>query len=207
MTRLAHIQAEQLAEAEIKSSLLGRKCWYAYTSVGNTPKLVLGRKVPRDAEDLAARAKLAARRKSRGVARHHPDVWERCQGESELLVWCSWRLDDAKGPVTSWDDEPKRCEDGIRGLIGRSVRDVKIGAGWNLRLDFAGGLVLSVLPDHVGPSASFDGNWELWKPVQAYLIGTDLRCEVIDRENRVLAPSDRQDRWVVRRPRAEKARK
>jgi len=188
MTRSAHIQAEQLAEAEIKSSLLGRKCWYAYTSVGNTPKLVLGRKVPRDAEDLAARAKLAARRESRGVARHDPDVWERCQGESELLVWCSWRLDDAKGPVTSWDDEPQRCEDGIRGLIGHGVRNVEIGAGWNLRVDFASGLVLSVLPDHVGPSASFDGNWELWRPDQAYLIGTDLTCEVIDRENRRLRP-------------------
>jgi hypothetical protein len=84
---------------------------------------------------------------------------------------------------------------------------VEIGAGWNLRLDFASGLVLSVLPDHVGPSASFDGNWELWKPAQAYLIGIDLRCEVIDRENRVLTPSGRQDRWVVRRPRAEETRK
>jgi hypothetical protein len=198
MTRCDHIQAEQLAEAEIKSSLLGRKCWYAYTSVGNTPKLVLGRKVPRDAEDLAARAKLAGRRASRGVARHHPDVWERCQGESELLVWCSWRLDDAKGPVTSWDDESQRCEDGICGLIGHSVRNVEIGAGWNLRLDFASGLVLSVLPDHVGPSPSFDGNWELWKPDQAYLIGTDLTCEVIDCENRRLRPQPQKGRWQVK---------
>jgi hypothetical protein len=198
MTRCDHIQAEQLAEAEIKSSLLGRKCWYAYTSVGNTPKLVLGRKVPRDAEDLAARAKLAARRKSRGVARRPPDVWDRYQGESELLVWCSWRLDDAKGPVTSWDDDPQRCENGICGLIGHSVRNVEIGAGWNLRLDFAGGLVLSVLPDHVGPSASFDGNWELWKPDQAYLIGTDLTCEVIDCENRRLRPQPPKGRWQVK---------
>lgn len=198
MTRAAHIQAEQLAQAEIVSSLLGRKCWHAYTSVGNTPKLVLGRKVPRDAEDLAARAKLTARRKTRGAAKRHPDAWERYRGESELLVWCSWRLDGAKGPVTSWDDEPRRCEDGIRGLIGHGVRNVEIGTGWNLRLDFAGGSALSVLPDHVGPSASFDGNWELWRPDQAYLVGTDLTCEVIDRENRRLRPQPRQGRWQVK---------
>jgi len=195
---LANI-ADQFAAAEIRAALCGRKCWYAYTSVGNTPRLVLGRKVARSAEDMAARAQLRQRRAARGVKAAPPECpeWERSQGESELLVWCSWRLDEQAGPVTSWDDDAKRAEAGICRLIGHRVRDVAIGSGWNLRLEFTGAMVLSVLPDHVGPNASFDGNWELWRPEQAYLIGTDLTCEVIDRENRPLRLQSRRERWVV----------
>lgn len=211
MTRTANIQAEQFSEAEIKSSLLGRKCWYAYCSVGNTFKVVMGRKIPRDAQDLARREKLARRPGARDQATAGRDPlasqWARFRGESELLVWCSWRLDDARGPLTSWDDQPERCEAGIRRLIGHAVRAVEIGAGWNLRLDFAGGLVLSVMPDHVGPSARFDGNWELWRPDQAYLIGTDLGCRVIDRENRPMELRPRAGRWQVRRPSRWQAQK
>jgi len=209
MTRLADIQAQQFAEAEIKSSLVGRKCWYAYCSFGNTFKIVLGRKVPRDSEDLAVRGRLAARRKARGLAVRkdaQARVWDRFRGESELLVWCSWRLDGAKGPLTSWDDQAESCEAGIRELIGHTVQGVEISSGWNARVVFSGGLVLSVLPDHVGARASFDGNWELWRPDQAYIIGTGLQCEVIDRENRVLEPRPRRSRWVVRRPDARKTR-
>ena len=200
MTRITDIQAEQFAEAEIKSSLVGRKCWYAYCSFGNTFKIVLGRKIPRDAEDLEVRKKLAARRSAKSLAVREDElsrVWNRFQGESEVLVWCSWRLDAANGPLTSWDDQAENCESGICRLIGHTVRTVEINSGWNLRLSFSGGMVLSVLPDHVGFAASFDGNWELWRPDQAYLIGTDLSCRVIDRENHPLELQPRSGRWHV----------
>ena len=194
------MQAEQFAKAEIHSSLLGRKCWYAYSGVGHAPRLVLGRKVPRDAAELAVRAKVAGRRKRDAPATRHPAAqeFEKFHGESELVIWCSWRLDDATGPVTSWDDQADRTQEGIQRLIGHTVRSVDLGSGWNVRLAFSGNLLLSVLPDHVGPSARFDGNWELWRPEQGYLIGTDLACRVTDRQNRPLELRPAQGRWRVR---------
>ena len=201
MTRLADIQAEQIAKAEIKASLLGRKCWYAYAGFGNTPRIVLGRKLPRGPEELAVQARLAARRAARGVKTPKEDAltrtWIRSRGDSELLIWCSWRLDDANGPATSSDDNPERCEAAIRQLIGHTVRAVDIAGLWDLRIVFNGGFVLSALPDHVGPEASFDGNWEVWRPEQAYLIGTDLTCKVIDPENRPMQLAPRRGRWKV----------
>ncbi len=190
------MQAAEFAAAEIKVSLVGRKCWYAYTSVGNTFQVALGRKIPRGAEDLKARAGLAARREARGAVETPADAeFDRFTGESNLLVWCSWRLDQGGSPLTSWDDQAGRAEAGVRGLVGRTVKAVTVGPGWNLQVEFTGDVMLLVFPDHVGPQASFDGNWELWRPDQAYLVGTDLTCEVIDRENRPMQLQPRQGRW------------
>ena len=208
MTRLADIVETEFAAAEIKTSLIGRKCWYGYTSVGNTFQIALGRKVLRDREELEARRRLAGRRAARGVASRSSDPlsreFERYRGEANLLVWCSWRLDGPRGPITSCDDDAG-CEAGIRRLIGHTVRSVEIGDRWNLRLEFTGDLLLNVFPDHVGPAASFDGNWEVWKPKQAYLIGTDLNCEVLERgdESRRLVPAE--SRWRVAPRRMHKA--
>jgi hypothetical protein len=142
-----------------------------------------------------AQARLLKGRRSKGS--RHPDEYTRYTGESHLLVWCSWRIDDAKGPLASSDSEFELCESAVERLIGKTVRNVRIGHGWDLRLDLSSGWVVSVFPDHVGPESSFDGNWELWRPEQAYLVGTDLACEVIDRENRPLRPLPRAGRWQV----------
>lgn len=212
MTRLANNVEAEFAATEIKTSLIGRKCWYGYVTFGNTFQIVLGRKIARDPAEVAARDRLhkrmVARRIAKGVRVKPADPlsreFDRFQGESSLLVWCSWRLDGEKGPVTSWDDEGTHCQAGISRLIGRTVRNVSISGLWNLQVEFNGGLVLSVFPDHVSPSASFDGNWEVWQPTQAYLIGTGLMCEVIDRENRPLHLQPRQGRWQAKRTKSAK---
>lgn len=136
---------------------------------------------------------------SRGPSKgaEHPDEYARYKGESHLLVWCSWRIDNAEGPLASSGSDLELCRPAVERLVGKTVREVEIGHGWDLRLALTWGLIVSVFPDHVGPAAGFDGNWELWRPEQAYLIGTDLACEVTDRQNRPLRPQPRAGRWQV----------
>lgn len=197
MTTTTDILAQEIAGAEIRAALLGKKCWHGYVSAGNTFQIALGRKVARSREETEARLRVRARRAAHDVrGSKRENEFTRFAGESNLLVWCSWRLDRRNGPLTSWDGEAEQCEAGICRLVGRTVKSVDIGAGWDLRLAFSGELLLTVFPDHVGEAASFDGNWEVWRKDQAYLIGTDLACEVIDRENRPLRLRDRQGRWA-----------
>jgi hypothetical protein len=67
-------------------------------------------------------------------------------------------------------------------MAGKTVCRVLVGDGWDLRVEFTGGLTLTVFPDHVGPHAAFDGNWELWTPELYYSVGTDLECGVETRQ-------------------------
>lgn len=186
-----------LAAAEIRTALEGKRCWYAFVGFGCTFAMDLGRKVRRDEQEIAALDRSRARLAKRGKAPNHPAGYRTHKGESHLLVWCSWRLADAAGPLASSDSDRETCEAAAARLIGKTVRHAEIGDGWDLRLQLTSGLRVSVFPDHVGPEANFDGNWELWRPDQAYLIGTDLACEVIDQKNRPLRPQPRAGRWQV----------
>jgi hypothetical protein len=168
MTKVADIRVESQAMA-IKATLLGKKCWYVGCggSVGYSFSLSFGKKLlrcPPPANPSAA------------------DKYGRIEPEVSLLVWCSWMLEGPHGPITSSDDETSGLESGLRRLSGRTIQAADIAPNWCFRLEFSGGLVLTIFPDHVGPSASFDGNWELWKQYDAYLVGTDLRCKVIKRD-------------------------
>ncbi|GEM_PF-1513270 len=199
MIKTANI-ADELAAAEIRSALQGKRCWYAYSSVGCTFAVDLGRKIPRDGDEMKVTDRIRKRLESKHPHGVSPQEQEhlRFKGESHLLVWCSWRIEDAKGPLASSDSQADLCEKVVRQLIGKTVQRVEIRAGWDLCLDFSSGLTLNVFPDHVGQEANFDGNWELWRPDQAYLIGTDLTCDVIDCENRRLRPQPQKGRWQVK---------
>lgn len=196
MTRAAADRVNEFAAAEIRNALLGKRCWGAFMSFACTIGMDLGRKVPRDPQAMAALdrslAKLAKKRGRRRAARA-----SRFVGESHVIVWCSWRIEGRHGPIASADSDEKTCEQAIARLTGKTMQHVDIQPGWNLRLAMTSGLVLNVFPDHVGESASFDGNWELWRPDQAFLIGTDLTCRVIDRENRPMELRPEQGRWRV----------
>jgi hypothetical protein len=197
LSRTANI-ADELAAVEIRAALQGKRCWYVYRGVDCTFGMDLGRKVPRDKQEVMAMERARDRVAKRGqLSSWHPDEYVKYKGESHLLVWCSWRIDAAEGPLASSDNEPDLCESVLRRLIGKTVQRVDIGAGWEMRLAFSSDMTLNVFPNFVGPKADFDGNWELWKPDQAYLIGTDLTCEVIDRENRPMQPRPGQGRWAV----------
>lgn len=139
----------------------------------------------------------------------HPGVGKRKrsrlsphEGEFGLLVWCSWQLNSIKGPVTSSEDESPRLVEGLRLLEGKQTVRVSIQDKWYLRMDFSGGMTLSILPTNVGPRASFHGNWEVWTPEIYYAIGTDLTCEVEPREYPPQFPrSDvRESEWRIAVP-------
>ena len=192
MIRAANI-VEELAAAEIRSALRGKRCWHAYVGVGCTFAMDLGRKMPRDPEEIAVLERVAARARGKGPVHEARDL--RYVGESHLLAWCSWRIEQAGRPLASADSSREECEAAVRQLIGKAIRQVDILPGWDLRLALSSDLTVNVFPDHVGPEANFDGNWELWRPEQAYLIGTDLTCQVIDRQNRPLQLQPQAGRW------------
>ena len=181
MTRAANI-VDEIAAAEIKTALAGKKCWYAYSTCVSTVGLALGRRVPR-VKPLRSKS--------------HTEEYRRFEGELHLIIWCSWRLDKGNAPLISSDGDEQLCHDRLGVLIGRTAQAVQVSPSWNLQIGFSGGFVLIAFPDHVGESANFDGNWELWRQDQAYLVGTDLTCEVIDRENRPLRLRSRRGRWTV----------
>ena len=180
MTRVADIR-EQAQALDIQASLLGKKCWDVGcgAAAGSSFSLSFGKKLLQCPPSTSAKA---------------VEKYGQFERELKLLVWCSWTLNNGRGPVTSSDDETPGLEKGLRRLSGRTVQSAEIGADWYLRLAFSGGMMLTIFPDHVGPAASFDGNWELWRQRDAYIVETDLSCKVIPRDYPPLeVPSDA--RW------------
>jgi hypothetical protein len=186
---------DELAAAEIRAALQGKRCWYAY-SVAGTFAADFGRKVPRPAEDVELNRRLRKRRPAASCG-GHPAEYDKFVGESHLLVWCTWRIDSASGPVASSDSDYGVCDQAVEMLIGKTAQRVEISDDWRVRVEISSGLVVNIFPDHIGPDASFDGNWELWRPDRVYSIETDLACQVQDRDNRPLRPQPSADRWQV----------
>lgn len=171
MTVSAQIMEERTVN-EIRAALLGRRCWNVACGgcVGASFQLALGGKVRR--ERLLRNPTVS-------------EEYRRFEGEFGLMVWCTWRLENGKGPMTSWEDESPQRDEALRGLVGKTVSRVRVQPGWDLQVVFSGGAKLSVFPDHVGQSAIFDGNWEVWSPQRVYAVGTSLQCESADREKPV----------------------
>lgn len=165
------IQAVSDMSAEVIQALVGKRCWYASCggAAGPTFQLAFGKKV---------------RRREEVNNDAHSDEYQQFEGESNLLVWCSWRLDDPARPITSSDDSDGPLREGLSRLVNATVADVRIEMpGWDLRLAFANDLTLRVFCDHVAGDPSFDGNWELWQQQRVISIGASSVCEVEPRES------------------------
>jgi hypothetical protein len=154
--------------AEVQRSLL-KSCWYVSCggSVGTTFQLVLGEKILRSVP-VANPA--------------HSDDFRHFEGEANLLVWCTWRLDSADAPLTSSDDAVEHVEKVLERLVGQTVVDVRVDLpGWDLHLDFTEGARLHIFCDHVPGDPSFDGNWDLFLADKLISIGVGSRCDVEQR--------------------------
>jgi hypothetical protein len=130
-------------------SRLRKKCWYVSCggSVGTTFQLVLGDKVRRDVP-------------VRNPA--HSDDFRNYEGEANLYVWCSWRLDSPEGPLTSSAGEQEHVVLGLEDLVGRAVIDVRVDLpGWDLHLQFSGGRNLHVFCDQIAGDSCSRTNWDL----------------------------------------------
>jgi len=155
---------------EVRASLLHKRCWYA--SCGGaaltTFQLAIGDKIPRSVM-------------LRNTA--HSEDFRTHEGEANLLVWCTWRLDGIDAPVTSSDDGVDRVVEELNSLVGRDVVNVVVDLpGWDLHLDFTGGMRLHVFCDHVPGDPSFNGNWLLSLKNKRICIGVGSKCKIEPRE-------------------------
>src|SRR5262249_56732312 len=107
------------------ASLRGLRCWYVSAGGCSLPsfQLALGEKVLRPAP-------------LRNPA--HTEEYRTHEGEANLLVWCSWRLDDPDRPVTSSDDSADAITRGLEALIGCEVESVDLTPpAWDLVVQFS----------------------------------------------------------------------
>jgi hypothetical protein len=140
-------------------SAKGLSCWYVSTggAASSTFELAIGSKVPR----LIPLKNTA-----------HSEEFRQFGSEISIFVWCAWRLDGLKEPVTSWDDEEKSIESGLNRLIGEKIELIQISLpAWDVNIMFSNSLCLRVFCDHVPGNPSFDGNWNLTTISERYSFG------------------------------------
>jgi hypothetical protein len=157
-------------------SLEGLPCWYVSCGGCTLPtfQLALGDKVRR----AVALKNLA-----------HPEEYRHYEGEANLLVWCTWRLDGPEGPLTSSDDTADAITRNLDRLRDAKVRSASLTPNtWDLRVSFRNRLKLTVFCDHVPGDPSFDGNWELWLRNLSLIVGPGNRWSVEERSDLPAAP-------------------
>jgi len=144
-------------------------CWYVSCggAAGPTFQLALGDKVPRS---VPLKNMM------------HSETYRHFEGSANLLVWCTWRLDDATAPITSSDDETSSIERGLAKLAGAAVYEATVvPPAWDLTVQFSNGYRLSVFCDHLPGQPSFDGNWELVSRSHALYVGPGSKYSVHER--------------------------
>lgn len=151
---------------EIVDAFRGKECWYVSSggAVGPAFALAFGKKI---------------RRRTKLENKAHSKDYQQYEGEANLYIWCTWRLDSVDRPLTGSDDSEKRIGRELARLVGKKMVDVRIDRpGWDLHIRFDDELTLHVFCDHVGDDPSFDGNWEAWLKEKAIFFGPGSRYEV-----------------------------
>ena len=138
-------EAVQFAKAAIDQKL----CWYVSCgAVGTTFQLALGEK---------RRRTVPLKNKT------HPKVYRVFEGESNLLVWCAWRLETGTKVLSSSNDLVVTVERTLSRLIGKHVTSAEVlFPSWDIVLKFSNRYVMRIFCDHVPGDPSFDGNWDLF---------------------------------------------
>jgi hypothetical protein len=157
---------------EIINAFRCKKCWYASCGgvAGATFALALGRKI---------------RRINPLKNKSHSDDYRQYEGEVNLYVWCTWRLDSKEGPITSSDDSKKGIAKALDQLLGKKVTDIRVDIPcWDLHVMFSDGLSLHVFCDHLQNKPSFDGNWEVWLRQKAVFFGPGSKHEIQIRKSK-----------------------
>lgn len=155
---------------QLRSRLIGMPCWYVNSGgalVGSTFSLALGGQIPRQTPLTNP---------------SHSEDYRKYEGEANLIVWCTWRLDGPDAPETSSDDTEAAIQSALQGLVGSQIVDVIIERpAWDLRILFSPFHRLQLFCDHVPGEPSFDGNWELHMKDKAFYFGPGTAMEVEQR--------------------------
>jgi hypothetical protein len=137
------------------------ECWYvnAGGAAGTSFSLALGSRVPRK------------------IPVKNPDASEEFrlfEGEANLYVWCTWRLETEELVLGSSDQDTDVAAECIRKIAGRTLERITVSAAaGDLILGF-GDQTLRVFCDHVEPDPSYDTNWELFFDGRVLVIGPGL---------------------------------
>lgn len=129
--------------------IVNLKCWYvnAGRGVGSSFSISLGNKIPR---------KMPLRNS------FHTEEYRKYEGEVNLLIWCTWRLEHMGNPILSSDDDDEKIEKILGVLVGKEVITVDVFPPvWDLRILFSDDYRLNVFCDHLPGNPSFNGNWDL----------------------------------------------
>ncbi len=156
-------------------SLRGLRCWHVSRGGCTLPtfQLALGEKVARP-------------RALRNPAQ--PEEFRRYEGEANLLVWCSWRLDGPDRLLTSSDDTAEAIVRELGKVVGATADSMTLLApAWDLVAGFSNGLRLRIFCDHLPGEPSFDGNWELWRRDVVALVGPGTHYDIRPRGEREAA--------------------
>lgn len=159
--------------------LRGLRCWYVSCggAAGPTFQLAFGGKV---------------RRKVPLKNSAHAEEYRLHEGETNLLVWCSWRLDGPDHPITSSDDSVEAITRELSQLVGWLVTSTAVASpAWDLTIGFSNGHCLRVFCDHLPGDPSFDGNWEFWGRQLTAIVGPGVACMIQPREEAAAQPSHR----------------
>lgn len=131
------------------NTMLNLECWYvnAGKGVGSSFSISLGNKVPRKVQLKNA---------------YQTEEYQKYEGEVNLLIWCSWRLETRENSILSSDDDDRKIEKTLKVLLGRKIIEIEIiPPVWDLRIEFSGGYRLKIFCDHLSGNPSFDDNWDL----------------------------------------------
>jgi hypothetical protein len=148
----------------VERRLVGQRCWHVSAGESTLPSftLVLG--------DMIRRQR-PLRNQSQ------PETFRLNRGSTELLVWCSWRLQDADSVLASSDQGTEPLTE-LQQLIGQSVVSVECTPpAWDLRLRFSNERVLVVFCDHADEGASIAQNWELYSVDKTIRTGPGVEWE------------------------------
>jgi hypothetical protein len=132
-------KVRQHLTSDILQALINKKCWHVAAGQVFSPafKLVLGGKVKRSIP-LTNTAIDA--------------VYRKYEGETNLMVWCAWRLHQKRRIITSSEDGVDRSSARILKLVGSKVIEVKVDENaWDLVISFDDEHRLYLFCDRVEP--------------------------------------------------------
>ena len=132
--------------AVVQTCLINRNCWLVNSGrVGSVFELAFEPRIRRSVPLQAA---------------DYSEDFRFFEGESNLLVWCTWRLDGSQGPLTGSDNYEPALH--LSRLINQYIYKIDIDPNsWDMNLFFTDSLILRIFCDHVPPDCSFNGNWDI----------------------------------------------
>jgi hypothetical protein len=155
-------------------SIVGKQCWGVTGggAAGSVIKLSIGNKIPK----LSA---LTNPLLSEDLRKY--------DGEIELMITCSWRLDSDDEVVCSWTDEHSDggpMLSGLDKLLGRRIKRVAVSRpAMDLCIEFEGMLILKVFCDRTNRDQDSE-NYVLFLPRWIYIVNVRSFIEKERRESK-----------------------